>query len=232
MTGMLVALDLPVADNAVALASLLLPHSSGFKVGLELLMGPDPHIVERVVELGLPVFVDAKLHDIPATVERAGQQLGRRGARWVTVHLAGGVEMVKAASSGLAAGSNDVAGVLGVTVLTSLSSPDLGSVGVNRTVPEQVRLLGDIAVSGDAEGLICSVHEVPVVNASYPGLTTVTPGIRASGDPADDQRRVATIDDARAAAPDYVVVGRAILRASDPVAVAAQFAEELAATMN
>lgn len=232
MTGILVALDVSSADDAVDLASLLIPYASGFKVGLELLMGPDSQVVERIVELGLPVFVDAKLHDIPSTVEKASRQLGRRGARWVTVHLSGGVEMVQAASAGLAVGKGDIAGVLGVTLLTSLSSQDLHAAGIDRTASEQVRLLGDIAVAGGAEGLICSVHEVPVVNGSFPGLTTVTPGIRAIGDPTDDQKRVATIEDARAVAPDYVVVGRAITATADPLAAAAEFARVLGATMN
>ncbi|MGD2061301.1 MAG: orotidine 5'-phosphate decarboxylase, partial [Acidimicrobiia bacterium] len=100
----LVALDTPTASEAHHLAADLVPHVAGFKVGLELLMGPGPSLVTELRELGRPIFVDAKLHDIPNTVEAAARRLGMVGARWVTVHASGGRQMMEAAAAGLAAG--------------------------------------------------------------------------------------------------------------------------------
>lgn len=233
MPGLLVALDLPTPEDAVALARKLAPHVDGFKVGLQLLLGADPGAVERVAEIGLPVFVDAKLHDIPATVERAARQLGKRGARWVTVHLSGGSEMVRAARNGLESGSaGREAGILGVTVLTSLGPTDLSSIGIDRSLDEQVRGLAMLAADGGCEGVVCSVHEVPIIRASRPSLITVTPGIREAADSSDDQRRVASVDEAIAAGSDFLVVGRAIRSAPDPVAAAAAFSRSLRSARN
>lgn len=229
MAGVLVALDFPTPQQAVTLATEVRRHVQGFKVGLELLLGGHPHAVELVAELGLPVFVDAKLHDIPATVEKSANQLGKRGARWVTAHLAGGVEMIRAATGGLADGSGGEAGILGVTVLTSLAPADLDVLGGASTVSERVRDLLPIAVTGGAEGIICSVHEVALVSQVTPNLITVTPGIRPAGTPGHDQKRVATVGAAATAGADYLVIGRAITDASDPEAAAEAIAAELRA---
>lgn len=220
MAGLIVALDRPDPGTALALASPLAPYVSGFKVGLELLLGIEPYALERVVELGLPVFVDAKLHDIPATVGKAAHQLGRRGARWVTAHLSGGQEMVRAATDGLDDSSSGEAGILGISVLTSLNRDDLEMVGVGRTVEEQVVALLEVARIGGAEGVVCSVHEAPVVKKVHPQLRVFTPGIRAQGSAAQDQKRVATPEEALRSGSDYLVVGRAITDAQDPIAAA------------
>ena len=147
----LVALDVPTAEEALRLARTVAPHVAGFKVGLELLMGPGPATVAALAADGHDVFADAKLHDIPTTVERAASQIGRLGARWVTVHASGGREQLEAAVAGLAAGAGGrTAGVLAVTVLTSFDEATLVEVGVQATPGRQTSRLAKLA---DAAGV-------------------------------------------------------------------------------
>lgn len=220
----LVALDLPTLDDALAVARVVAPHVAGFKVGYELLHGSEPHSVERVCEIGLPVFADAKLHDIPASVGSGARQLGRRGARWVTIHAQGGAAMISAAVEGLAEGSGGVGGVLGVSVLTSIGAEDLQALGIEESMPDRVSRLVRLAASGGAEGIVCAVAEVSSVKETAPAMTTFTPGIRPPGLAGDDQRRVATPASARLAGVDFIVVGRPITRSADPAGAAARIA--------
>lgn len=228
---LVVALDLPSVDLALSMANAVRPHVDGYKVGYQLLHGPDPHPVEKIVELGLPVFVDAKLHDIPATVEAGARQLGRRGARWVTAHASGGSTMLSAAVSGLREGSDATGGVLAITVLTSLDSDDLVSVGVTGSSRAQVSRLLGLATGAMVEGVVCSVAEAPLVKAEAPGLLVATPGIRPRGGSEDDQKRTASPSEAVAAGSDLLVVGRPITRNPDPVAASASIAAELSASV-
>ncbi len=212
------------------MAKLLAPSVGGFKVGLELLMGPGPATVAAVVRMGKPVFVDAKLHDIPNTVRAASRQLGRMGARWVTVHGSGGMEQLEAAVEGLSVGSGDrEAGVLAITVLTSLSDADLAQTGVSGSSGRQTSRIARLADSAGVEGVICAVKELGVVGDVAPRLTRVTPGIRPAGVNADDQKRVATPAEAISRGADWLVIGRAITRASDPLAAADEIVESLQA---
>jgi orotidine-5'-phosphate decarboxylase len=221
----LVALDVPGGEEAVSLAGRLAPFVGGFKVGLELLTGEGPDVIRRVGALGLPVFADAKLHDIPNTVHGAARQLGRAGARWVTIHGAGGLAMIEAAVIGLADGGED-AGVLVVTVLTSLDQGQLKETGVERELGAQVVAMTRLAFQGGAEGVVCAVSEARAAKDVAPSLQVVTPGIRSADAPADDQKRVASLSEALAAGADMVVVGRAITAAADPVAAARALAAE------
>lgn len=224
----IVALDVPEAREAVELARKLQPHVGAFKVGLELLMGPGPAAIAAVAGLGKPVFADAKLHDIPNTVSRAARSLGAVGARWVTVHGTGGEAMLEAATSGLREGAaGHEAGILVVTVLTSLSAADMAAVGFPATPGRQVARIAKLAASGGAEGVICSVKELGDVAQAAPGLVRVTPGIRGGGDPNDDQERIATPGEAMRRGADWIVVGRAITRAPDPAAAARSILEQL-----
>ncbi|MFO7547260.1 MAG: orotidine-5'-phosphate decarboxylase [Acidimicrobiia bacterium] len=226
----LVALDVPSAEQAVRLAGRLAPWVAGFKVGLELLMGPGPMTIAAVAELGKPVFADAKVHDIPTTAGRAARQLGRLGARWVTVHAAGGAAMVTATVEGLAEGAGGrAAGILAVTVLTSLTAEDLERIGVGRTPGRQVGRLAKLAADTGAEGVVCSVRELGDVAQVAPSLVRVTPGIRMADSPSDDQVRTATPAEALARGATYLVVGRPITAAADPEQAAARLAAELAA---
>jgi orotidine-5'-phosphate decarboxylase len=222
----IVALDFSDARSAVAMAKRLTPHVGGFKVGLELLMGPGPATVAAVRELGVPVFADAKLHDIPNTVERAARQLGMLGARWVTAHGTGGTAMLEAAASGLAEGAGGhPAGILAITVLTSLGPADLAATGINGTPGRQVARISRLAASAGVEGVVCSVKELGDVAQVAPDLVRVTPGIRTGGDPHHDQSRVADPAEALRRGADWLVIGRSITRAPDPVKAAAQIRE-------
>lgn len=224
----LVALDLPTAEEAVRLAERLAPYVGGFKVGLELLMGPGPATVAAIRRLGKPVFVDAKLADIPNTVEAAARQLGALGARWVSVHASGGADMIKAAIAGLEDGARGhETGVLAVTVLTSVDGANLASIGVTGTVGKQTARLARLAAGAGAEGVVCSVRELGDVGQVAPGLLRVTPGIRPTGASPDDQARVATPVEAIKRGADFLVIGRPITRAKDPVAAANAISQEL-----
>lgn len=223
----LVALDLSTAEEAEDLATSVLPHVGGFKVGLELMMSVGPCIVRRISNLGLPVFADAKLHDIPNTVQGAAHELGSHGARWVTVHASGGPEMIQAGVEGLERGSAGLGGVLAVTVLTSLDQSGLAATGVDRTVDQQVEKLTSLAEAAGAEGVICSPLEIGTVKTTSPSLLVVTPGIRPIGVGSQDQRRVATPSAAMESGADYLVVGRAITAAADPAEAAAAIARSL-----
>lgn len=224
----LVALDVPDATTAMRLAESLAPHVGGFKVGLELLMGPGPATVAAVGRLGKPVFADAKLHDIPTTVGRAARGLAAAGARWVTVHGAGGSDMMDAAVEGVTEGARGhEVGVLAVTVLTSLTEMDLAAVGVAGSPGRQVSRIAKLADAAGAEGVVCAVRELGDVAQAAPSLVKVTPGIRAAGGGADDQARVATPREALDRGADWIVVGRSITAASDPVEAASRIVAQL-----
>ncbi len=221
----LVALDVPSAEEAVRLAKEVAAAVGGFKIGLELLMGPGPAAAAALAGLGLPVLVDAKLHDIPHQVERAARQLGALGARWVTAHAAGGPAMLEAAAKGLAAGAGGrAAGLLAVTVLTSLDEAELAATGVQTSPGRLTARRARLAVKAGCEGVVCSPRELQVVADVAPELCKVTPGIRPAGAASDDQRRTATPEEAVAWGADLLVVGRPITQAQDPAAVAAEIA--------
>jgi orotidine-5'-phosphate decarboxylase len=224
----IVALDLRTAEEAVRLARLLAGKVAGFKVGLGLLHGPGPGVVGAVARLG-PVFADAKLHDIPSQVQAAARRLGEYGARWVTAHASGGVEMLQAATAGLAAGAGGrECGVLAVTVLTSIDEA-VSTALFGRTPGELTSRLAKRAAEAGVEGVVCSPKELRVVAEVAPGLLRVTPGIRPAGTAAHDQRRTATPAEALARGADLLVVGRPITAAPDPVEALARLHEGLRA---
>lgn len=225
----LVALDFNDRNDTLDMARTIQDSVGGYKVGLELMMSVGPRIVSDLAGLGLPVFADAKLHDIPNTVRGAAAALSARGARWITVHAFGGHEMIEAANHGLAEGSGGKAGALAVTVLTSLDDSDLDGVGCQEGVASTVGRLADIATRAGAEGVICSPNEAGLVKARSPKLLAVTPGIRPAGADTHDQKRTATPAEAVRAQADLLVVGRAITAAPDPAAAAAEIAEQAGA---
>lgn len=223
-----VALDVPNAEEAIRLAKSVADWVGGFKVGLELLMGPGPGLIGVLDQLGKPVFVDAKLHDIPNTVGRAAKQLGIAGARWVTAHAAGGPAMLEAAVEGLEAGARGrPAGILAITVLTSLDDAILAHSGVPVTAGKLTSKRARLAAEAGVEGVVCSVKELGVVSEVAPSLAKVTPGIRPMGEDAGDQARVATPEEAIRRGSNLLVIGRPITRAPDPRAAAEQIAANL-----
>ena len=218
----LVALDMPTAEQAVRLAREIEPHVGGFKIGLELLMGPGPGVIAAIAKLGKPVFADAKLHDIPNTVRYAARQLGLAGARWVTAHAAGGEVMLRAAAAGLADGSGARdAGILAITVLTSLDDDTLAPTGVTLSPGKLTAKRARLADAAGCEGVVSSVKELGVIAEVAPGLVRITPGIRPQGFASDDHARVATPEEALARGADYLVIGRPITKAAEPSAAAA-----------
>lgn len=226
MNPLLVALDVPSAEAAVRLAKTLRNDVGGFKVGLELMCGPGPGTVRAVADLGLPVFVDVKLHDIPATVRRASERLARLGARWISVHASGGSRMLEAAIEGFGR-EDDGNGVLAISVLTSLDQATLRQVGVEGSPGRQTSRLARVAAEAGCEGLVCAGTELGVVSEVAPGLVKVTPGVRPAGTAAHDQVRVVTPTEAIARGADLLVVGRPITRAADPVEAARRILQGL-----
>ncbi len=199
------------------------------KVGLELFTAEGPECVREVAGLGYDVFLDLKLHDIPNTVARAVESVSRLPIRMLTVHASGGREMLRAADR---AGRESAPGLLllGVTVLTSLGAGDLAAIGVAGPPDGQVLRLARLAVESGLGGLVCSPLELPLLRAELPaGIALVTPGIRPAGADKHDQKRVMTPGDAARAGANFIVVGRPILQADDPVAAAHAVLAELKA---
>lgn len=219
MNPIIVALDVPTLEEAKTLARSLVDEVGGFKVGMELLMGAGPAAVEAIATLDKPVFVDAKLHDIPNTVERAATRIKAAGARWVTVHAPGGQEMMEAAVAGMGGD-----GVLAVTILTSLSQADLESIGVPALASDHVVALAALAGDSGTEGVVCSAEEIRRVKDKEPSLLVFTPGVRPTASDVDDQKRVATPERALSDGADYLVIGRPITTAADPVKAAQDIA--------
>ncbi len=224
----LVALDVPTAEGALRLAEQLRSHVGGYKVGLELLSGPGPAVVGVIARLGRPVFADAKLHDIPNTVRAAARHLGEAGARWITAHAAGGGAMLEAAVEGLAEGAGRrKAGVLAITVLTSLDGPALAATGVTSKLGRLVSCRTRLADQAGCEGVITSVKELGVVADVGPDLLRFTPGIRPAGANTHDQVRSATPEVALARGAHYLIIGRAITEAPNPVTAAERILHSL-----
>jgi len=226
----IVALDVSSAEAALSLTARLQGHVGLFKVGLELYSSEGPAFVRKLVEQGARIFLDLKLHDIPNTVRGAARAAARLGVAMVTVHASGGVKMMQAAAQGA---RDDVIGgraplVLGVTALTSLTSEDLAAVGWSGSTESVVLRLAALAQSAGLDGVVASPHEAALIRKRCgPDFVIVTPGIRPAETSPDDQARAATPRAALEAGADYLVIGRPILQASDPVAAAAAIAEEM-----
>jgi orotidine-5'-phosphate decarboxylase len=226
----IVALDLATAEDAVRLAARVAPHVGAYKVGLGLLHGAGPGIVSALVDLDKPVFADAKLHDIPTQVAAAARRLGRIGVRWVTAHVSGGETMLRAAVDGLGEASGGHAGILGVTVLTSLDQEQLASVGIAASPGKLVSKMSRIAAAVQCEGVVCSPQELGVVATVGPDLLRVTPGVRPAGTASEDQSRVMTPSEAISRGADWLVIGRPITADPDPEGAAARIAASLGIT--
>ena len=213
----IVALDVPALADARALVARLGPRADFYKVGAELFVAEGPRVVEWLQGDGKRVFLDLKLHDIPRTVGRAAEGARRLGAALVTVHAAGGEAMVRAAVEG----AGDRTGVLAVTVLTSMdlatTSAVLGRLVSN--VQDEVLRLAAIARAAGAHGVVCGGGECAAVRNEHGAhLRPLVPGIRLAGAAANDQARVVSPADAARAGAAYIVLGRALSAAADPVA--------------
>jgi orotidine-5'-phosphate decarboxylase len=217
------ALDVPTRQRALELVDRLAGHVGCFKIGLELFVASGPDLVREVVSRA-PVFLDLKLHDIPATVGRAAAVAGKLGVRYLTVHADEGGRAVEAAVQ-----AAPETGILCVTVLTSVSEEELGSTGYTLGVKELARRRAEQARSSGCRGIICSGKEAAELRQLLgPGPLVVTPGIRPADGDAADQRRVVTPAAAIRSGADLIVVGRPIRDAPDPAAAADAIVAEMA----
>jgi len=212
----IVALDCASQAEALALAQQLDPALCRVKVGKELFTAAGPAIIDALHQLGFQIFLDLKFHDIPNTVAKACQAAARLGVWMLSLHASGGARMLRAAQE--AVNQCESAPLLvGVTVLTSFTAEELVEVGVIRSLPDQVLYLAQLAKDAGLAGLVCSVEEVENLRVCFPSLLLVTPGIRLSQDASDDQRRIATPSAAIQKGADYLVIGRPITRAENPL---------------
>ena len=229
----LVALDVDAADAAVALVRRLGGRVGGFKVGLELVNAAGFDVFDRLRDAGAGrIFYDAKFHDIPNTVAGAVRAAARRGVWMVNVHAGGGARMLEAAREAAAAGAAGGAPplLIGVTVLTSIDQRALNDeLRVSGEVAGQVIHLSRLCQSAGLDGVVASPHEVSAIgDACGPDFVTVIPGVRPAGTASHDQARTATPGAAIRAGAHYLVVGRAITAAPDPVQAAEEIAREIA----
>ena len=211
-----VALDTPDLERARTIATRVRHHVGGLKLGLEFFAAHGQHGVREMAHLGLPIFLDLKLHDIPNTVAKAVQALSALEPAILTVHAAGGRAMLEDAK----AAAPEHTKVVAVTMLTSLDAEDLAATGVQGSAHDQVARLADLAHQAGLDGIVCSGAEVAAAKARWPKGFFVVPGVRLPDGHAADQKRVVTPRDAVDAGASILVVGRPITRAEDPDAAA------------
>jgi orotidine-5'-phosphate decarboxylase len=214
MTPIFVALDTPNLQHALALAEQVRSNAGGVKLGLEFFSANGPAGVAAILRLGIPVFLDLKLHDIPNTVAKAVEALRPLEPAVLTVHAAGGQAMLEAAKAAAAPATKVVA----VTVLTSLDGDDLQSIGIQGTPGEQVRRLASLAKDAGLDGIVCSGAEVDAARRVWPNGFFVVPGVRPAGVSAGDQKRVVTPREALESGASILVIGRPVTGADDPAA--------------
>lgn len=219
---LIVALDVPTRDAALALVAALRPKARRFKVGLELFSACGPALVREILQGGGQVFLDLKLHDIPNTAARAAVEAARLGVGMFTLHLSGGLMMARRVVDEVEAHCqihrDPRPQILGVTVLTSLAQEDLDALGIARSVDEQVAHLAGMARQAGLDGIVASPREVRRLREVVgPQMLIVTPGIRPQGADRNDQARTLTPREAIEAGSDYIVVGRPITAARDPL---------------
>ncbi|MDX2210348.1 MAG: orotidine-5'-phosphate decarboxylase [Sphingopyxis sp.] len=206
------AIDTPHLDAAQTLANKVRRHVGGFKLGLEFFCANGHHGVHEIAKLGLPIFLDLKLHDIPNTVAKAVQALRPLEPAIITVHAAGGRAMLEEAKA--AAGNHTK--VVAVTVLTSLDDQDLADIGVTGTPHDQVVRLAGLAQGAGLDGIVCSGQEVRAARKAWSGGFFVVPGVRPADGKSADQKRIVTPQQAMNDGASILVVGRPISQAADP----------------
>lgn len=227
MAGLIVALDLPSSEKALQLVDMLGEDVQRYKVGSPLFTRVGPRLIEELHQRGKSVFLDLKFHDIPNSVARAVESAAELQVEMLTLHASGGLDMLAAARE---AAGDDGPRLLGVTLLTSFTAADVEQVWAKdlRSLREEVSRLAGLAADAGLQGVVASALEVEVLKRKHgAGFMVVTPGIRPAGDLEGDQVRIATPAAAVRNGSDFVVVGRPILAAPDPVAATAAILAEL-----
>jgi len=220
----IVALDLDTTEKAQSVAASVASVFPFFKIGMKLFTKGGPDFVADILKHG-KVFLDLKFHDIPTIVAEAVSNAAQIGISLLTVHASGGSEMLKLCMEKLSVAGGKCR-LVAVTVLTSMDS--LAEFGIERSPSEQVRLLADLAHRAGVHGIVCSPQELSSLRSRYPApFLLVTPGIRGASDDAGDQKRTASASAALAAGADYLVIGRPIIAAPDPVEAAERIAREI-----
>ena len=223
MNPIFVAIDTPSLERAKLLAEQVRATAGGVKLGLEFFSANGPAGVAAILELGIPVFLDVKLHDIPNTVAKAIEALAPLEPAVLTVHAAGGRAMLEAAKGAAPAGTKVVA----VTVLTSLDGDDLASIGVKSGSHDQVERLAGLAREAGLDGIVCSGDEVAAARKNWKDGFFVVPGIRPLNSHAADQKRVMTPRKAIDAGASILVIGRPVTGAEDPAVALREIAGTL-----
>ena len=220
---MFIAIDTPDLDRALELGRAVQGSAGGVKLGLEFFAALGSEGVRQIAALGLPIFLDLKLHDIPNTVAKAVAALAPLSPAVMTVHAAGGKAMLEAAKAAAPAGCKVVA----VTVLTSLDGDDLQSMGVGGSPQDQVARLARLAHSAGLDGIVCSGAEVAAARAHWPDGFFVVPGVRPAGSDMADQKRVVTPRAALDDGASILVIGRPVTAATNPGEAARAIADSL-----
>jgi len=225
---LIVALDVPDAVSATNLVAKLDGTCSWFKVGLELFTAAGPAVLEPLLKRGHSVFLDLKFHDIPNTVAGAVRSAANLGARMINVHAAGGPAMLIAAHAALA-GLPNPPQLLAVTMLTSIDQAQAQAIGFPVPPSDQAIFLARMSLDAGINGFVCSPHEVEGIRAlAGPNAVLVVPGIRPSGADLGDQKRVSAPAETLRLGASYLVVGRPITQAADPVRAASSILDEMA----
>ena len=211
-----VALDTPNLDRAVEIAKAVKGHVGGIKLGLEFFCANGHHGVHEIQKVGLPIFLDLKLHDIPNTVAKAMQAINVLEPAIVTIHASGGRAMMEDAKA--AAGSHTK--VVGVTLLTSLDQRDMDQIGYQGSPHDQVERLAALARDSGLDGIVCSGNEVGAAHKAWKDGYIVVPGLRPKGGKMGDQKRAVTPRKARDNGASILVIGRPITGADNPNAAA------------
>lgn len=216
--NIVVALDFDTKDEALALIDRLDPDLCRLKIGKEMFTHFGPEFVKQIHAKGFDVFLDLKFHDIPNTVAKAVKAAADLGVWMVNVHASGGSKMMRAARDILEPYGDKAPLLIAVTVLTSMSEEDLIDLGIDKSPQQQVEFLAGLANKAGMDGVVCSAQEASMLKQAYgEGFKLVTPGIRTADASADDQKRIMTPERAVAAGSDYLVIGRAITKSSDPI---------------
>lgn len=221
----IVALDFASPEHALRFSNNLEPQQCAVKVGFELFVSGGPHLIEQLVAKGFRVFLDLKFHDIPNTVAKACIAAARLGVWMLNVHASGGFDMLTAARNAVDDCSNEEKPILlAVTVLTSLNQAALQEIGISHELPKLVQNWAALARQCNLDGVVCSAQEANLIRSqAADDFVIVTPGIRLPKNAQDDQKRIVTPADARAAGATCIVVGRPITQADDPQAALAEF---------